>query len=218
MLANIYLHEALDKWWAETVIPHLRGPASLVRFADDFVMVFESRGDAERVLKSLVKRMEKYELIVHPEKTRLVRYGRPGGRGEGPKPGSFDFLGFTHFWTRSRKGKWFMRRKTSKKRASRSLKALNQWLRSVRHLPVSEQSRMLGSKLRGHLGYYGVAGNSDSLSRSFYEVRRLWKKWLGRRSQRGGMTREMFNRLLLRNPLPPARLRRGAKQLRWANL
>ncbi len=218
LLANVYLHEALDKWWVEMVLPALRGPATMVRFADDFVMIFEKREDAERVLKSLVKRMEKYELIVHPEKTRLVRYGRPGGNGEGPKPGSFDFLGFTHFWRRTRRGRWQMRRKTSKKRVSRSLKALNQWLRDVRHVPVADQSRMLGPKLTGHFAYYGVAGNSDSINHFRYEVVRLWKKWLDRRSQRARMTWEKFNRLLARFPLPRARLNRRAMQLRLANL
>jgi RNA-directed DNA polymerase len=218
LLANIYLHEALDKWWVETVLPRLRGPASMVRFADDFVMVFESRADAERVLKSLIKRMEKYELIVHPEKTRLVQFGRPGGNGSGPKPGSFDFLGFTHFWDLTRKGRWRMRRKTSKKRFSRALKTLNQWLREVRHKPVAVQSKELGAKLNGHYAYYGVAGNSDSINRLHHEVTRLWKKWLDRRSQRAKMTWEKFKRLIARHPLPAARLRRGAMQLRLANL
>lgn len=218
MLANIFLHEALDKWWAETVLPLMRGPASMVRFADDFVMVFETRADAERVKKSLIKRMEKYELIVHPEKTRLVRYGRPGGRGDGPKPGSFDFLGFTHFWTRTRKGRWCMRRKTSKKRTSRSLKSMNQFLRTARHLSIAEQARKLGHKLRGHFAYYGVAGNSDSINRYKFQVVRLWMKWLSRRSQRARMTWKKFNKLLARYPLPPARLRSGAMQHRLANL
>jgi group II intron reverse transcriptase/maturase len=218
LLANLYLHEALDKWWVEMVLPELRGPATMVRFADDFVMIFESRGDAERVLKSLKKRMAKYELIVHPGKTRLVRFGRPGGNGGGPKPGSFDFLGFTHFWSLTRKGRWQMRRKTSKKRISRSLKTLNQWLRYARHLPVVEQARMLGLKLRGHYAYYGVAGNSDSINRFLNEVKRLWKKWLCRRSQRAKMTWERFNQLLVRYPLPPAKLRKGAMQPRLANL
>ena len=218
LLANLYLHEALDKWWVEMVLPELRGTATMFRFDDEFVMIFESRADAERVLKSLVKRMEKYELIVHPEKTRLVRYGRPGGNGNGPRPGSFDFLGFTHFWSRTRTGKWHMRRKTSKKRISRSLKTLNQWLRDVRHVKVKDQSRMLGLKLKGHFAYYGVAGNSDSINRFRYEVIRFWKKWLGRRSQRAGQTWEKFNHLLDRFPLPRAQLRNGAMQPRLANL
>jgi group II intron reverse transcriptase/maturase len=221
LLANIYLHEALDKWWVEMVLPELRGPASMVRFADDFVMVFESRWDAERVLKSLKLRMAKYELIVHPEKTRLVRFSRPGGsggQGSGSQPGSFDFLGFTHLWCRSRKGKWRWRRKTSKKRFTRSLHALNQWLRKVRHVKLADQARMLGRKLRGHYAYYGVADNSDSINRFRHEVERLWKKWLSRRSQRGQVTWEKFYRLLAKHPLPPARLRRGAQQIRLANL
>jgi group II intron reverse transcriptase/maturase len=221
LLANIYLHEALDRWWVEMVLPALQGPASMVRFADDFVMVFESQWDAERALKSLKRRMAKYELVVHPEKTRLVRFGRPkAGKAveEERKPRSFDFLGFTHFWCLSRKGRWRMRRKTSKKRFSRGLTTLNDWLRRFRHLPVREQSRQLGLKLRGHFAYYGVSGNSDSIKRFRHEVLRLWRKWLSRRSQKAWLTWEKFHRLVTRNPLPAAKLRRGELQLRLANL
>jgi len=218
LLANIFLHEVLDKWWVTVVLPRLRGPASMVRFADDFVMVFESRADAERVQAVLSQRMARFGLTVHPEKTRLVRFERPGGGPERGKPGSFDFLGFTHFWTRTRRGRWMFRRKTAKSRFSRSLKAINVWLRAARHLPVSQQARMLGLKLQGHFAYYGVAGNSDSINRFHYEVRCLWRKWLSRRSQRASMTWEKFNRLLERYPLPPARLKPGERQLRLANL
>ena len=218
MLANMFLHEALDTWWVKEVLPRMNGPASLVRFADDFVMVFENREDAERVQAVLPKRMARFGLTVHPEKTRLVRFKRPGGPPGGEEPGSFDFLGFTHFWTRTRKGRWMFRRRTAKSRFSRSLKAINKWLRAVRHRKVAEQARLLGLKLQGHFAYYGVAGNADSINRFHYEVRCLWRKWLSRRSQRAWMTWEKFNRLLARHPLPPAQLRPGERQLRLANL
>ena len=218
MLANVFLHEVLDKWWVNEVLPRMGGQASMVRFADDFVMVFKRRRDAERVRDVLPKRMARFGLTVHPEKTRLVKFERPPRDGDGEGPGSFDFLGFTHFWTRSRKGRWMFRRKTAKSRFSRSLKAINRWLRANRHRPVGDQARMLGSKLRGHFGYYGVAGNADSINRFHYEVRCLWQKWLSRRSQRAWMTWEVFNQLLARYRLPPARLRPREWQPRLANL
>lgn len=218
LLANIYLHEALDKWWVNEVLPRMRGPASIVRYADDFVMVFEKQEDAERIRDVLPKRMARFGLTVHPEKTRLIWFGRPSPNGGGREPGTFDFLGFTHFWTRSRNGRWMFRRKTAKSRFSRTLKALNEWMRAARHQKVAVQALQLGRKLQGHFAYYGVAGNSDSINRILYEATRLWKKWLDRRSQRGRMTWDRFNRLLANNPLPPARLRPGERQLRLANL
>lgn len=218
ILANIFLHEALDTWWVKTVVPSLSGYASMVRYADDFVMVFERRVDAERVQAVLSKRMAKFGLTVHPEKTRLLWFGRPGGPGGGRNPESFDFLGFTHFWTRTRRGRWKFRRKTAKSRFGRSLKAINQWLRSVRHLPVAIQAKQLGLKLQGHFAYYGVSGNADSINRFHYEARCLWRKWLSRRSQRAWLTWAKFNRLLAHHPLPRARLKPGERQLRLANL
>lgn len=218
LLANIYLHEALDGWWVKEVLPRLRGIASMVRYADDFVMVFENREDAERVMAVLPKRMQRFGLTVHPEKTRLVRFGRPGPGGEGAPPESFDFLGFTHFWTRTRLGRWKFRRKTAGKRFSRSLQAIGEWMQSARHRSVAEQAKALGAKLLGHFAYYGVAGNSDSINRFHFEVRCLWRKWLGRRSQRGYLTWAVFNHLLARYRLPPARLKSGELQLRLANL
>lgn len=218
LLANIFLHEALDTWWVKDVLPRLRGRGGLVRYADDFVMVFSRREDAERVRAALPKRMARYGLTVHPEKTRLVRFERPRGDGKGGKPESFDFLGFTYFWTRTRRGRYQFRRKTAKSRFSRALRSLNEWLRKVRHWKVSAQARGLGRKLLGHFSYYGVAGNSDSINRFHYEARRLWRKWLSRRSQRAWLTWEKFNRLLSRYRLPRARLRPRELQLRLANL
>lgn len=218
VLSNIYLHEVVDKWWVADVLPRMRGRAFMVRYADDLVMVFSSQEDALRVQKALVGRVERFGLSLHPEKTRLVRFQRPRRDGSGPKSGSFDFLGFTHFWGRSRNGNWTVRRKTAKSRLSRSLRAINQWMKRARHVPLAKQTRTLGQKMAGHFNYYGIRGNSEALKRFHYEVRRLWKKWLGRRSQRARMTWEKFNRLLQRYPLPPARLRPPGYQLRLANL
>jgi group II intron reverse transcriptase/maturase len=218
LLSNIYLHDVLDKWWTEEVLPRLRGKAFMVRFADDFVMVFSDREDAERVHAVLPKRFERFGLAVHPEKTRLVQFRRPRRDGGGKGPGSFDFLGFTLFWGRSRRGAWVLKRKTAKNRVSRGLREINRWASRARHLPIEVQAAQLGSKLRGHFNYYGIRGNSGGISRFRYEARRLWKKWLGRRSQRADMTWDKFNRLLQRNPLPLARIKRAGKQLRLANL
>ncbi len=218
VLSNIYLHEVLDKWWAEEVLPRLRGKAFLVRFADDFVMVFEEREDAERVYAVLPKRCERFGLAIHPDKTRLIRFRRPRRDGSGPKPGSFDFLGFTHVWGRSRRGNQMLKRETAKGRFSRGLRAINAWAKRARHNPIAKQAQSLGHKLRGHYNYYGLRGNSSSIQRFAYEVRRIWRKWLRRRSQRTTMTWGKFNRLLQRYPLPPARLRQRPKQYRMANL
>lgn len=218
LLANIYLHEALDGWWVKDVMPRMRGRASMVRYADDFVMIFEDRDDAERVMAVLPKRMERFGLTVHPEKTRLIRFGQPRNGPGDASPDSFDFLGFTHFWCRTRNARWMIRRKTSKKRFSRSLTAIGDWMRGARHRPLAEQAKTLGDKLKGHFSYYGVPGNSDSINRFHYEVRCLWKKWLDRRSQRGWLTWDRFNALLARYRLPPAHLRPGARQLSLANL
>lgn len=218
LLSNIYLHEVVDKWWATDVLPRLRGRAFMVRFADDLVMVFSDEEDALRVQRTLPKRVERFGLSLHPEKTRLVRFRRPRRDGNGPKPGSFDFMGFTHYWGRSRKGRWVLKRKTAKGRFSRALRALNRWMKRARHLLLAMQAEKLGQRLSGHFGYYGIRGNSDAINRFHYEARRLWRKWLGRRSQRGYMTWEKFNRLLQRYRLPPARLRPRGYQLRLANL
>ena len=217
ILSNVYLHEVLDRWWVEEVKPRLRGQAFLIRFADDFVMVFREREDALRVLDVLPRRFERYGLTVHPEKTRLLPFYRPRRGEKDKKTGSFDFLGFTHFWGLSRQGGWFLKRKTAKGRFSRGLKAINKWARKARHVPLSKQAATLGAKLRGHYNYYGIRGNSMSINRFANEVRRIWRKWLGRRSQRAFLTWEKYDRLLKQYPLPPARIRRREKQYRLVN-
>ena len=224
VLANIYLHHVLDEWWSETVLARLRGRAFLVRYADDVVLVFSDKTDAERVYVTLPKRFSPHPdgtgLTLHPNKTRLVPLPvcrrRPRRDGSGPRPGSFDFLGFTHYWARSRKGRWVPKRKTASKRFSRSLRAVNQEMRRVRHRPIGEQSQILGRKLRGFYGYYGVRGNSRSLAAFLHESRARWKKWLSRRSHKAWVTWEAFDRMARRYPLPRPRMR--SRQPRLANL
>lgn len=219
LLANVYLHEAVDDWWVKEVCPRLRGRASLIRFADDFTCVFSEEEDALRVRDVLSKRLGRFDLTLHPEKTRLLDYRRPGGPG-GSRPASFDFLGFKHFWAKSRRGKWIPKRKTSSARFSRAKARMNDWLKRHRHLPIAAQSHLLGAKLRGHFQYYGVRGNARGLSRFRYEVECLWRKWLSRRSQRGLLSWEKFRKLTAHHGLPPARLPLRAKQYqpRLANL
>lgn len=207
LLSNVYLHEVLDSWFEETVKPRLKGRAFLVRFADDAVLAFEREDDADRFMAVLAKRFAKYGLRLHPEKTRLLCFERPksGGKSQG-KLGTFTFLGFTHFWAISRKGYWVIKRKTAKDGFTRSLKVLSEWLRAVRHWPIRMQHRVLCAKLRGHFQYFGIRGNHEALSRLLYNVHRLWKKWLGRRSHKARRNWEWFNNLLRRFPLPSPRV------------
>ena len=208
LLANAYLHEVLDVWFEYTVKPRLKGPAFLIRYADDAVLVFKEESDARKVLDVLPKRFGKYGLTLHPEKTRLVQFKRPrGGEQSGPPPGTFDLLGFMHFWAVSRNGNWVLKRKTAKDRFQRALDAVTQWCRKHRHLPLKEQWQALRRKLSGHFGYYGITGNSRLLSRFRYLVEGVWRKWLSRRSQRAYLSWEDFRRLLAHYPLPAATVR-----------
>ncbi len=211
ILANAYLHEVLDTWFEQTVKPRLKGRASLIRYADDAVLVFELEGDARRVLDVLPKRFGKYGLTLHPEKTRLVPFqGRPPGAPPAPRdarPGTFEFLGFTHFWGRTLKGNWAVKRKTAGGRLRRSLVSVAAWCREHRHDPVKEQWTALTGKLLGHFGYYGITGNIASLRDFRDHVRHAWQKWLSRRSNKAGVPWEHFSELERRYPLPPARIR-----------
>lgn len=204
ILANLYLHAVLDVWFTCDVLPRLWGKAFLIRYADDAVLVFASERDAKRVMDVLPKRFGKFGLSLHPEKTKLVDFKRPSNRREGP--GSFDLLGFTHLWGKSRKGRWVVQRKTAKDRFARALKRVAQWCRFQRHMPVRVQHQGLCRKLTGHNQYYGITGNHRALSRFCREVHEVWQKWLNRRSQRSEMTWERFNRLLHKYPLPRPRV------------
>jgi RNA-directed DNA polymerase len=208
LLANIYLHEVLDTWFERQVKPRLRGHAVLIRYADDFVILFSEEVDARRVMDVLPKRLGKYGLTLHPDKTRLLDFRRPAqGQGDGGhQRGSFDLLGFTHYWAKSRRGYWVVKKKTAKDRRSRSLRSINQWCRHNRHRPMVEQHRILGWKLRGHYGYYGVIGNSRWLWTFHRQVQRVWYKWLSRRSHRARMSWERMQGLLKRFSLPLPRM------------
>jgi group II intron reverse transcriptase/maturase len=204
VLANIYLHYVVDLWFEKVVKPRLLGRAFLNRYMDDMVFVFSVEKDAHRVKAVLSKRLGKYGLRLHPEKTRLVMFRPPCERlGRNQRPGSFDFLGFTHHWGRSLKGAWVIKRRTAKDRFRRALKKISQWCRRNRHRPLAEQQHILGQKLRGHYHYYGITGNGSAIPRFFRTVVHVWRKWLSRRSQRARLNWEKFNRLLKRYPLPP---------------
>jgi hypothetical protein len=204
LLANIYLHEVLDEWFVREVVPRLKGRAHLVRFADDFVMVFARENDARRVFEVLPKRFERYGLKLHPDKTKLLNFRRPGNGGSGPR--TFDLLGFTHFWDRSRRGKWVVKKRTASDRFGRALRRVSEWCRRFRHSPVGKQHRTLSQKLRGHYAYYGVTFNMRALERFYWEFVGIWWKWLSRRSHRAHKTWAKMQRLLSRLPLPRPRI------------
>ena len=211
LLANIYLHEVLDEWFDREVRPRMRGGAFLVRYADDAVLGFAREEDARRVMEVLPKRFGKYGLTLHPEKTRLIEFHKPGPAGPkgwdgGSGGGSFDYLGFTHHWGKSQKGNWVVKQKTAKNRFSRAVKQIGAWCREHRHDKLREQHAALTLKLRGHYGYYGLTGNLRQLGRFLAEVERRWRYWLNRRSQGKPWPWARFQRYLARMPLPPPRV------------
>ena len=163
-------------------------------------MLFSLRSDADRVMAGLPKRFGRFGLTLHPEKTKLVRFKRPS-RG-GPRSETFTFLGFTHYWTMSRRGYWAPVRKTASKRFGRTMRTFNDWLRRHRHLPMKDQAQLLNRKLRGVYEYWRLPGNSRACWQLLDRVRRLWQKWLSRRSQRK-LRWDAFARLVARFPLPP---------------
>jgi group II intron reverse transcriptase/maturase len=206
LLANVYLHEVFDTWFEAEVRPRLKGRALVIRYADDVAIAFSSEQDARRVMDVLPKRFGKYGLTLHPEKTRLVPFRQPRAEDDSEGPGSFELLGFTHFWGRSRRGSWVVKRKTARSRFGRALLRVSQWCRRNLHRRIDEQHRHLVQALRGHYGYFGITGNANALSRFAYEVRQVWRKWLDRRSRRSTMPWPRFTRLLERYPLPPPRV------------
>jgi hypothetical protein len=210
VLANVYLHYVLDEWFARVVKPPMKGRVLLIRSADDFAIGFTCEEDPRRVMAVLPKRFGKYGLTIHPEKTRLVPFRRPpqrpahrGGKREGHN-GTFDLLGFTHYWALTRKERWMVKQKTASNRFTRALRAIAHWCRQNRHRPISEQHHILSQKLQGHIAYYGITGNSYAVSRFRSEVQRVWRKWLGRRNSKGRHVWSRFERIKERYQLPAA--------------
>jgi RNA-directed DNA polymerase len=204
LLSNIYLHHVLDEWFEDVVKPRLKGEAYEIRFADDAILCFQHREDAEKVLSVLPKRFEKYGLTLHPEKTRLIEFGRYAARNakkQGKKPETFNFLGLTHMCARSRKGKFTVHVRTIAKRLRRGLKAIADWCKQHRHDPVDEQQKTLNAKLRGHYQYYGRPTNYRSIWQFYRRVRRIWREWLSRRTRGQPLTWERFEALLRQHPL-----------------
>ena len=213
LLANVYLHTVLDVWFESEVQPRLRGRSFLIRYADDFVIGFTDESDARRVLEVLPKRFGKYGLTIHPDKTRLVAF-RPlveesAARDvpvDNSEPETFDLLGFTHYWGRSRAGQWVVKRRTSKDRLRRAIERTSDWCRHHRHDPINVQHQTLSRKLQGHCAYYGITGNGEALHNYRDAVIRAWRQWLSRRTRGAAMTWATFICLLERHPLPAARV------------
>lgn len=205
LLANIYLHYVLDEWIEEVVKPRIRGEVYEIRYADDFILCFQYREDAEKVGVVLRERFGKYGLKLHPEKTRLIEFGRKAlTKSEEPganKPGTFDFLGFTHIAKRSRRGKFTIQLRTMRKRLRRSIKEITAWCQKHRHDPVKEQNKRINAKLRGHYQYYGRPTNFQSLWEYRQAVRRIWKKWLNRRTRGKTVNWSVYEQLLRQHPL-----------------
>jgi RNA-directed DNA polymerase len=206
LLANIYLHEVVDEWFVRDVRPNLGGDATMARYADDIAVLFECKRDAERFLNALPKRFGKYGLTLHPDKTRLVRFQRPDrDDNDDDRPGTFNLLGFTLYWGKSRKGTWVVMKQTAKDRFCRALHEIHEWCRRHRHDPLETQHLTLSRKLTGHYAYFGITSNFRGISRFTHAVKLVWWRALKRRSQRGLPWWKM-EKLLERYPLPAPRI------------
>ena len=208
LLSNVFLHHVLDEWFEREANPRLRGSCQLVRFADDVVLTFADRHSGERMLAVLGKRLGRYGLELHPTKTRYVDF-RPPRRPGHEADATFDFLGFTHVWGRSRKGRTVVRQVTAKSRYARAVKAVHGWCKRNRHLPIKQQQEYLSRVVRGHCGYYGVTGNGKRIGWFRTQVARSWRKWLSRRRRAGRLNWDRMNEVLKRHPLPPAKVMRS---------
>jgi RNA-directed DNA polymerase len=207
VLANVLLHHVLDEWFEQEVQPRLKGRSILTRFADDFVIGCEWETDAQRIMAVLPKRFSRFGLSIHPEKTVMIKFSRPmARRASGDGNGTFDFLGLTHYWARSRRGYWVIKRKTARKRLRRAKKSLWRWCRANRHLPLQDQYRMLCQKLRGHFQYYGIRGNSRKIAEVQYHAEEAWRYWLSRRSHKSAISWEKFQKLKKVFVLPAPRI------------
>lgn len=207
ILANIYLHYALDLWFEIYVKQHLcKGKAEIIRFADDFVCCFEREEDASNFYTELIERLRKFKLSIAEEKTKIIRFGRGSENGGNGKPGTFDFLGFRHYWGKGKSGAYRLKRKTSPKKFRMKIKAYKEWIRKNRHMDEKELVESIKRKLRGHYQYYGVSDNFNGINSYYRVVLYLTWKWRNRRSQKRVFTLEKFKKFLIRNPLPEPKI------------
>jgi RNA-directed DNA polymerase len=208
LLANVFLHHVLDEWFVKEVQPRMKGRCFLSRFADDFIIGCESKADAQRVMAVLPKRFGRFHLSIHPEKTALIAFNKPLRREHSARgKGTFDFLGFTHYWAKTSRGYWVIKRKTVGKRLRRFMKGIWTWCGANRHEPLTEQYRTLCAKLRGYYHYYGIRGNIKALVAVFEHTRRAWRYWLSRRSHKGRLTWHTYEASVRHKlPLPKPRI------------
>ena len=204
VLSNIFLHYVLDDWFVRAVQPRMKGKCFLIRFADDFIIGFQLESDAKRLMEVLPKRFNRYNLSLHPEKTRLIAFGKPPRSGK-PK-GTFDFLGFTFYWGKSLKGNWVIKKQTARKRRNRFMRMLWNWCKENRHTPLKEQFATLCSKLRGFYQYFGVRSNYKVLETVYEYAEKAWRRWLGERHRGGSISHEKFRKILKGFPLPCPRI------------
>lgn len=202
LLCNVYLHYVLDEWVEKIIRPLLKGKIFIIRYADDFVIGFENEEDAIRVNNVLPKRMQRYGLTIHPEKSQLIKFV-PDDKKSKP---TFDFLGFTHYWAKSQKGYKVIKRRTSKKKMHKVIQNLRECCKENRHLKLKDQYKLLCSKLRGLYQYYGIRGNFLALKKMYLDVKFSWYKWLNRRSQRNSYTWKGYGDLLNYFTLPRPRI------------
>ncbi len=205
--ANIYLHHVLDGWFITEVKPRMKGYCFIIRFADDFIIGCQNEEDARRIMEVLPKRFDRFGLTVHPEKTKLIPFGKPAsGKDVSKGEATFDFLGFTHYWARSRQGYWVIKRKTAKKKVRKAIVAMREWCRNNRHKNVLWQYRILSSKLRGHFQYFGIRCNMRAMEAVLHYVRQGWRYWLSRRSHKSAIPWEKMEKFLNAYPLPIPRI------------
>jgi RNA-directed DNA polymerase len=216
LLSNIYLHEVLDRWFVQEIKPKLLGEAELIRYADDFIVVCERREDAETLLEKAATRFQSYGLTIHPEKTRIVDFRHPWKSKDQPQ--TFDFLGFTHYWEKTRRGGYAVKRKTKGKKFRAALVKIGEWCKEHRHDSMADQHQELTSQVLGHMEYYGIRGNSRALGAFCSEVKRLWCYWLSRRSREKRNRQWLWKLLDERFPLPRPRIVHPATphQLNWS--
>ncbi len=206
ILANIYLHYILDLWFEKSVKTNLKGFAQLARYADDFIVCFQSKTEAEAFKDSLKQRLDKFGLKIAQDKTRVIEFGRyvwQKAQQNGNKVATFDFLGFTHYCDKTRKGSFKLGRKTSSSKFRQKMKAMNTWLKDVRNLvKLQDWWQVLSQKLIGHYNYYGISGNMPQLNSFYKRTLRLAYKWINRRSQKRSYNLAQYYRFLKYNPLP----------------